>query len=311
MAYESVSGQALMAEFKKQLIQEEEDLKRHFQKPVPEVLYHYSKVENLKNIINTNIFRASNIEFLNDCSEYHYGIDLIKNVLDCNRSCFNGEYTNLFLQELERYKRETSNIFILSLSTHGDLLPLWQAYSGLNGYNIGFDFHSVLDLAPSEIICHGHVIYSKKRQEEIILEIATKLYGIYIEFATKCDPQEFKTIFKFIFTQIIYYITLFKHHAFECEKEYRFVYYSNSEAIPRIKKNNDGTPYVELDDAILNRPRSNLPLVEICKGPKNVDCNNNTLAMFLNGKEKQDIRICESGIPIRQKPTSKMADSSK
>jgi len=299
VAYEDYWGKKLLEGFRTQLELEDEDLKRYFQKPIPEVLYHYSSTEKLKGILNTNVFWASNINDLNDRSEYQYGIDVIRRVLTSIDSSFNSNFIGLFIDQIDKFERDIGSIFILSLSTNGDSLPLWQAYSNLDGYNIGLDLHFVLNNTPPDILCHGHVIYSKEKQEQIINEKATDLYEFYKEFAPNCEKDEFNIIFGFIFTQVLNYITLFKHPAFEHENEYRFVYYVNGSTESRIKVTGQGKPYVEITTEILDYLSNELPLVEIRMGPKNVNNKEDVLSIFINNENTREINIFKSDIPLR------------
>lgn len=299
MAYESLWGKKLLEEFSNQLTIEDDDLKKYFQEPVLEVLYHYSRMKNLKSILTNNVFWASNIRDLNDLSEYHYGIDVIKRVLTRNNNCFNRDFIGTFINQLDKFGREIERIFILSLSTNGDSLPLWQAYSELNGYNIGLDLHFALDNTPSKILCHGHVIYSKEKQEEIIHQKAISLFEFYKKFALNCKNDEFEVIFSFIFTQILYYVTLFKHPAFEHENEYRFVYYASSGLESQIKINEQGKRYVELTTGIFDYLSNELPLIEIRMGPKNTTSKDNVRSIFINIEKNQAISIYNSDIPLR------------
>jgi len=299
MAYESVWGNRLLKEFNNQLRIEEEDYKMYFWEPIPEILYHYSKDENLKSIINSNLFRASNIRYLNDISEYHYGIEVMRRVLTENQNSFSSGFVDFFIKQIGKYDDNyyIERIFILSLSTDGDCLPLWREYSGLDGHNIGLDLHFVLHNTPGRIRCHGHVVYSKERQEQIILEKATKLFEFYNKFAPNCDTEEFEVVSGFVFTQMLHYVTLFKHPAFEYEKEYRFVYYDANSCMEKRNK-----PYFELNAKIMNRPKKELSLVEICMGPHNINSEDNTRSVLLNEKNTRDIRIYKSDIPLRYVP---------
>ena len=153
----------LLKEHREQSERVIDKFKKAFNKTEPEVIYHYSQTNNLKSILDSNLFWVSNITKLNDYSEYDYGLSLAKKLIQ--EKNYDSDFTNLLLKVIDSYKYLSNDLFVLSLSRNGDSLPLWQLYSDrdFEGYNLGFYHHS-FDFGDCR--CHGNIIYSSDEQKK-------------------------------------------------------------------------------------------------------------------------------------------------
>lgn len=117
-------------------------------------LYHYTSVSGLMGIVGSKCLHATNIKYLNDSTEFHFGLDYFSKVI--SRSSRTTEmdiyipddiplYDHLIELILNQSIRQLINIasdhFVVSFSGNPDLLSQWRAYGKDNvGYCIKFDY---------------------------------------------------------------------------------------------------------------------------------------------------------------------------
>ena len=179
----------------------------------PELLYHYCSVETFFQIIKNQTLRLTNIQYMNDSEELHYGLDQIEK-LDTNASKSKKEH------------RDYISIYAMCFSEEGDLLSQWRGYGdNAEGVSIGFDF-SILkdekvlqeeDIHRSKIssLEYFHslqkVIYNLKDQEKKINE--------FIKCRKTFSDQINRVAMK-IWSKLI---SSLKNPNFNEEKEWRFI----------------------------------------------------------------------------------------
>lgn len=107
-------------------------------------LYHYTSTEVLDKILENAAFRASNIFYLNDSSEFKAGIEKIRNdFLDEKRNNAN-EVVGTYLDEIEKYDGNNwPGIYTISFSTLYDELQQWTMYAKESGVCIELDCNPV------------------------------------------------------------------------------------------------------------------------------------------------------------------------
>jgi len=117
-------------------------------------LYHYTSVGGLKGIIESGCIHATNIKYLNDSKEFIFGLDYFSKIFPHPDSIFqlpvpegmplyDHFIESLINQTLStfRYRRESSNYFVISFSKNPDVLSQWRAYGKENaGYCIKFHY---------------------------------------------------------------------------------------------------------------------------------------------------------------------------
>lgn len=274
--------------------------KKEFNKPDPHIVYHYSQIDKLNSILQTNAFWASNIKKLKDPSEYAYGISLVTDLINEKRktSIYDHTFIDLLLKKINDYETFADNLFIVSFSLNGDSLPLWQSYSDvdLTGYNLGF-YYKDFDFSYKH--CHGKVIYSVDEQKRILFELIDEFDAYYKKTEKIIDTSNFHNLVnRWHWDELISYFTLFKDKAFACEEEFRVVHYLTSSKKHHIKGMNTNKPYIEIPTCCNEEDRSDLPLWEIGIGPKNKISDNEVKSLF--PKEKlQYVDINRSKIRLR------------
>jgi len=112
------------------------------------VLYHYSSIDGLCGILKTKSIWASDIQFLNDKSEFKHGVSLIskdlRQISEKRAKQKNDDQILGFLKASREFmdqRRALKNfqIFVASFSTKSDLLSQWRGYCPENlGFSLGF-----------------------------------------------------------------------------------------------------------------------------------------------------------------------------
>ena len=96
------------------------------------LLYHYCSVETFFNIITNQTLRLTNIQYMNDAKELHYGLDLLEEADD--------------VYKIKNEDRDYIEIYAMCFSEEGDLLSQWRGYgNNAEGLSIGFDFSILKD----------------------------------------------------------------------------------------------------------------------------------------------------------------------
>ncbi|GAA0224182.1 DUF2971 domain-containing protein [Marinomonas primoryensis] len=104
------------------------------------MLYHYTSLEGLLGILNSQSIWASHCEFLNDSSEFHHALSFAKN--HSAKIYMGDDYLSAFgwgmRHALERMNKQ--DIYVSSFSEKPDLLSQWRGYCPQGaGICIGFD----------------------------------------------------------------------------------------------------------------------------------------------------------------------------
>jgi hypothetical protein len=112
-------------------------------------LFHYTTVEGLKGIIESNSLWATSAYHLNDSSEIEYGCHLVTDILDewvkANQQPGTAPTIPLlaldlvkdsFGQPFSRVGRHVG-IYVSCFCDNGNLLSQWRAYGQSGGYSIG------------------------------------------------------------------------------------------------------------------------------------------------------------------------------
>ena len=292
----------------------------------PETIYHYTSLQGLKSIIETQKIYCTNINFLNDKKEYKYGVDLIRNIIKRLKD------EDLNIQILEMIEKNIDLIFnseryVTCFSMDGDLLSQWRAYAKYGkGVAIGFDF-KLLKTTTAQISSIKRIEYDVNNQNKKIKEFIQ----IIIQFFEKKNEMiywEDSTYEESVATIVIKYlediIASYKHPSFGEEQEYRFQYVIDGNAqkgdeeilfrasdtliIPYIELQPQYNTFVEdktngkYDDHSVNSIHiiRQFPIKKLIIGPS-LDFESVKLGIkeLLRKKDYKDVDIEKSKIPYR------------
>ncbi|CBJ10981.1 hypothetical protein LLO_0644 [Legionella longbeachae NSW150] len=197
-----------------------------------DVLYHFTDVSALKNILETRELRFTYFKDLNDSSEIYYGLEQVKQHLS-NTYLRNKE---LFLQMLQSFiepGNKNVNVFICSFSYSYNHLPLWRFY-GDNGKGvaIGFDYNFPLeneDILPKfHIPIRTNILYGynhlKKELNKKIIDIKRIFHSSDFKKLSQSDQNEYeRQIYVAFISHIIGYLPSVKHEDYSSENEVRLL----------------------------------------------------------------------------------------
>jgi len=277
----------------------------------PEYLYHYTTTENLLNILNTGDLWATNIEYLNDSSEFCHAMDLFKEVI--NSDNFYTDYVEKHgLVDIVQKLTESMGVFssgdyfkgyfVVSFSSREDLLSQWRGYGDNgNGISIGFKFNDLVSIAKSNKGNNFSIekcLYFKNQKIDKINK------GIK-EIITCLSSSNWNANLSSTINHFARRVAVFlKNYQFREEKEYRLVnlkpidyldskifFYPNSDKIlvPRCKIN-----------LLLNNDANIIPISKIIIGPTaNSQLSLKSIRHLLNSK---NIRLHEKDITVSKIP---------
>lgn len=287
------------------------------------LLYHYTSIKGIKNILKTKTLWFSEYLYLNDSSEGEYVYSLLKEVLEKYKksdpvfSKFKDEVISFIIEKQRgtfvdfrngNYKYESrttmTKFFICSFSSKKDCLPMWNYYSKSDkhfGYNLQFDlvnFKSNLkdyisnDLANKATFRIYKVLYKKSKQIALLKTAIDFFYNKWIE-----GYHEYVLNY---FGQYLYSLRFFmKHEAFEAEKEIRFVIQMDEECFNE-KCINKIIKYRQNDDyniAYLEIPFEKECVKNIMSSPLTIDTSK--IKCILDKSGYKNISIMKSSIPLR------------
>ncbi|MEG0284272.1 MAG: hypothetical protein RR577_04425 [Erysipelotrichales bacterium] len=175
--------------------------------------YHYTSVLNFKNIICNKQLFLSDLEMMNDPQEIEVAIGLLSQIIKDNfnhEEYLNNLYTeflehsisrknviskeelheiivdkNMF-EEFLKYLLKECSIYILSLSSSNDYLPMWNYYSQTSGISFSIDLDSLIsDINKDEKYCDfcigkRDVMYTNNFDKDII---GKELESIILDYA--------------------------------------------------------------------------------------------------------------------------------
>jgi hypothetical protein len=157
-------------------------------------LYHYTTLDAFISIVKTQEIWASNIFYLNDSAEYHWSVDLARELLEALTREETDEARKQTLGEIRGHLEDvrpgmiTRPIFAWCFSEEPDDLSQWRAYGPNGGVAVGFQQAELQNLAtkqgkrgpgfvPELVKC----IYQETEQRQLILDC--------IKQAAMAEPQ--------------------------------------------------------------------------------------------------------------------------
>lgn len=273
-----------------------------------ETLYHYTSVDSLMGMVESNRLWMSKGTFLNDSSELVYILDVVRSVSrTIGEEQAGSRLWQLCRQELDQamdqfiQKINESNfdVYFFSLAYTQDSLALWYNYANGDGYNIGFSAKQLLknigNPAATPHMLSGFVAYDRKRQEEFLIHLLKKTFrqieGTAIEEVERVLPEYF---FEVIATCAIF----FKEPAFKSEEEYRLACFprKGEEEVQFRARNGVIIPYIAMEY------QGKLPISHVTIGPKNnIDIAKSGIENYLKSKgyDLEQITVGKSVAALR------------
>jgi hypothetical protein len=157
-----------------------------FSTPVPSIIYHYTNVSSLISIIENKTLWASRAEYLNDASEFQYGLNICRGELK-KLANVGAEYEK-FVDRINVGMSSTSNSpFVACFCQSGDLLSQWRGYSA-HGQGLSIGFHSK-PLSELDRVRLENVIYDRRAQVDFHWQHVKLLADAFITTDADLDDE--------------------------------------------------------------------------------------------------------------------------
>lgn len=203
------------------------------------IVYHYCSLDSLLGIVTSKSLWLTSLQSTNDKKELTVSKRILDNILQEAINSQENSKLKLYLEKIlntpqdKEYKKFHQSIkyFGLSCVSQKDSLTHWDRYgSHGTGVCIGINL-AILDnyfdvcLYGNKFrtwLTHERIVYSKKEQEELIMNL---LYSKINSFGELAVLENLPHIYSIIYYSILDYITpLFKDEGFRDENEYRIVF---------------------------------------------------------------------------------------
>lgn len=194
-------------------------------------LYHYTSIETLEKILTNQTFRFTNMNSLNDKTEYAYGVDLLKNsIIDYEKRNNIQEHLDVALLDRFMFNGE---LYSVSFTEEKDSLIFWNSFyiEKNKSVSIGIEKNEIFD----EKILINKCIYGNP-------------YPIMGHNAYMLFYELFHNLTLFPknknFIHITFQTAHIKQKCFDVEREWRGVSFPQSE-IKMLFRNGNGHKYFD------------------------------------------------------------------
>lgn len=140
-----------------------DSLARDSNKPSERYVYHYTNLAGLRGIIDSNTLWASDYRYLNDRTEFAFGLDILEMCVAHPDStpALSDALRQEVLFEIAMIKRSHSSTYVLSISfcEKGNVLSQWRAYGRQDGVAVGFDRAHLSTRAATQGFASGPIHY--------------------------------------------------------------------------------------------------------------------------------------------------------
>jgi hypothetical protein len=236
---------------------------------------------------------------MNDAAEATFGWQRIEQFLRSKNPQSNEEKRaiGVALEQIGDFRNMLAdeNSYIACFSKHGDSLSQWRAYGFGGGFSLGFSRDALTALANSPKSKVRDVVY-KSVQQDRLLEVA---YDRALNL--KLEDQKVQLAAGLLFVALAARTALpwLKHPAFQEEAEVRLhVFRQRSYQATHFRISAMGlTPYVPI--SICEPDKSITAIREIVIGPQRHPVEVMRAIKGLLGKNKLDIRVRQSAVPLR------------
>jgi len=285
-----------------------------------ETIYHYTDLNGLIAILESQSFYCTNINFLNDRKEFNHGVDLVKE----NINSITGNKRNKEI--LKHLKTEIDSIldidrYVTCFSKNGDLLSQWRSYGNQGkGISIGFAPHEMEESLADEVFGMD-IVYNPETQNGIIEEYLKIIPEYFKQNKELFDWGNYNYDFLVAKSTIEFIegaLATFKHPSFIEEEEFRIEYKfdgilnkTKEKEILFRSSDNLIIPYVKLFSKFTEKKHkpdnekhtdfgTKLPLKEIILGPSlDYEINKVGIKKLLDKTNYKNIEIKQSAIPYR------------
>jgi hypothetical protein len=195
------------------------------------MLYHYTSLDALIQIVPNRCLWATDIHYLNDSSELrHASARFLAQVRRLeNDSPQDKELLGQLAEWLHLRLADGHLLFVVCFTEDGDLLSQWRGYTPhAKGVSIGFSHTHLLECAADQQFLFGRCIYAAEKQDEVaylaIRAIVSAARSRGPAPQSEAHPtQSYYPAFYEAEPALLRIAALLKHDAFEAEREWRAV----------------------------------------------------------------------------------------
>lgn len=270
-------------------------------------VYHYTDLQGLKGILDTQGMWLTDYAYLNDSSEMEYGLGLVKQKL--SQAADNPKYSKIaaiFRDWIAGLDNHQHRICISSYSLDGDSLSQWRAYGSVA---IGFKLDYSLAGWNGECVINS-VIYDKDEQERYLEYFVNHVLQAYeLDNGKFNDVDKLKIIYQGGVHSTINLVARLKNSGFSDEREVRVAYVENPEFVDlgmslapkRFRISGDGiVPYVSTLDLSTDKSEPKLPIIEVVVGPTISPNGERSIREYLDYLDLRGVIVRRSAIPYRK-----------
>lgn len=185
-------------------------------------VYHYTELPTLIKIVETQQLWATDLNYLNDSTEFSHGVALIKEITQRIATDDNRGILNQIVLESKRLYQ--SDRYVACFSKKGDLLSQWRAYANnCKGVSIGFNQRELKSCLDRHV--YGkYILYDRAKQERAIRWFLEKGANFFLERRELFDWGDYlfeqvAAVSMIEFLEIL--ISDYKNDSFSEELEYR------------------------------------------------------------------------------------------
>lgn len=288
--------------------------------PPPSTLYHYTSTEGLLGILASGSIWATDLAFLNDSREMHYGLDLVRAaMLELEDGRWNEDLVDLILSLRE--VPPTMRLMVACFSENGDALGQWRGYGRQQGFALGVDTtlaSKTLDAVSSREQAFGAVCYDADLSKALAAVWARMMMDAFAEHflphatapAESDDEDRIEAAGQALYEfdtehgrRAATACSYIKDPAFAEEREWRVVhpwFQAESDSQIAFRAGPLGpTPYVPLD---LRGADGLVPISEVIVGPgDNAELRVTATQLLLakHGYEHGRVSVRVSDVPFR------------
>lgn len=270
------------------------------------VVYHYTSMDALVSIVESDSIWLSDYSYLNDKTELIHGVKVVSTVIDeVLAAGVAKELKNLLQAWKNAASSPLSRVCVASFSGDGDSLSQWRAYGNVA---IGFVPHEIgIHTNQSQL---GVVQYEPETQKKLAQVYVAHASQAYLEDIKNGALDRIPDVYH-RFGQVLELASFFKDPSFRDEREFRLVYVEHPELFkedghferpPKHFRVKDGRIYSHVKSSeMFPFPDQKWPLgiCEIVLGPESDDLMELGVREFLNENGLVEVPIRRSKIPYR------------
>jgi len=237
-------------------------MEKYFVKEVNRSLWHYTGIDSLVGIDDSNSLWASNVYFLNDSAEIAYACEEFQKILKERGEREKAGSPERMLLEIafdwtNSLRFSMYNLFIFSLSEESSLLSQWRSYTPHGkGVSIGFSATTINELAKNSELKIAKCLYIREEQRALLNDLVNQLLedlkkeNVHTQPTLGYPQRPYNDFLERQRGTILQLLAIIKHYAFEEEGEWRLISkYFASYATPIIKYRPGASmliPYIEI-----------------------------------------------------------------